>query len=331
MKRILYVTISLLTVVALMSAGPALAAAKWKIKFGHDHKEDSAHHKAALFMKKKIEEGSNGEIQISIYPTQLLGTGIQMVEMVQAGALELLAVPTSNVQVIHPPLQILGLPFLFENREELHKALDGNFGQSLAEPLLQKNIMGLTYWESGFKQLTCNYPIHKPDDLKGRKFRIMPSPVIREQFKSLGASPVPIDFQELYNALQQGVVDGQENPLMTIVMMKFYEVQKYVSLSNHAWLGYLVMVNKRFYDSLPQKYQTLILETAKESAVMERKMIGAEDQSFLETIKKSNTEVIELDPNQIKEFQQKVQPVYEWFVQNIDGGKKYLDMVKTTP
>ena len=328
MKKITIITMVLTILVTWTMAGPVLAGPKWKLKFGHDHKETSPHHRAALFFKKQIEQASNGEMEITIYPTQLLGTGIQMVEMLQAGALNFLAVPTSNVQVIHPPLQILGLPFLFTSGDALYNALDGDFGQALAEPLQQKNILGLTYWASGFKQFTCNYPIKEADDLKGRKFRIMPSPVIREQFKSLGASPVPIDFQELYNALQQGVVDGQENPLMTIVTMKFYEVQKYVALSNHAWLGYLFMVNKSFFESLPKEYQDLVVKTAKESAELERRLIEEENQVYLATIKKSGTVVNEISPEQMKEFQRRVQPVYDWFVKNIDGGKKYLDMVR---
>jgi tripartite ATP-independent transporter DctP family solute receptor len=325
MKRLITLSLALVFIWALTSTA---SAAKWNIKFGHDHKETSPHHKAALWMKEQIEKGSNGEIAVEIFPSQLLGTGIQMVEMVQTGALQLLAVPTSNVQVIHPPLQILGLPFLFTSSDKLYEALDGDFGKELYQPLAKNNIQGLVYWESGFKEFTCNSPIRKPADMVGKKFRIMPSPVIREQFKALGASPVPIDFQELYNALQQGVVDGQENPLMAIVTMKFYEVQKYVTLSNHAWLGYLVMINKPFLESLPDKYQKLITETAIASGKYERALLAEEQQGFLKTIKDSGTEVIEISPEVAMEFQKKVQPVYQWFEQNIEGGKQYLDKIR---
>ncbi len=327
MKRYLAMILTLALMLTWGLPGPAMAA-KWTIKFGHDHKETSPHHRAALWMKEQIEKGSGGEIEVKIYPTQLLGTGIQMVEMVQAGALELLAVPTSNVQVIHPAMQILGLPFLFTSSEAMYEALDGEFGRKLYAPLAEKNIQGLTYWESGFKHFTSNKAVKKPDDMVGQKFRIMPSPVIREQFKALGASPVPIDFQELYNALQQGVVDGQENPLMTIVTMKFYEVQEFVTPSNHAWLGYLVMVNKPFLQSLPQKYQKLVTETAAASGKYERDILAKENAGYLETIKKSGTNVIPVSAETAKEFQSKVQPVYDWFIKNIEGGKMYLDMIR---
>jgi tripartite ATP-independent transporter DctP family solute receptor len=329
MRRAILVVLAGMFLFAVATERAATAAPKWRVKLGHDHKEDSPHHQAALLFKKKIEEATKGDIEITIYPTGLLGTGIQMVEMVQAGALEFLAVPTSNVQVIHPSLQIIELPFLFPKREEMNKALDGDFGKALVKPLLQKGITGLSFWESGFKQLTCNYPIRRLEDMKGKKFRIMPSPVIREQFKAWGASPVPIDFQELYNALQQGVVDGEENPLMTIVTRKFYEVQKYVTLSSHAWLGYLFMVNKKFLESLPADYQKLIRQTAMEAAVFERGLIVKQNEDYLNTIKASGkTEVIELTPDAVTEFQKASAPVYEWFRQNIKGGEEYLDMLK---
>jgi C4-dicarboxylate-binding protein DctP len=312
----------------LAMAGSASAAAKWNIKFGHDQPEKSPHHDGALYFKKLIEEGSNGEIAVKIYPTQLLGTGVQMSEMVQAGALEVLAIPTSNLQVLQPTLQVLDLPFLFANRESLSSQLDGELGDALYKPLLSKNIVGLSWFYSGFKQFTSSFPIRRPEDFKGHKIRVMPAPVIREQFKALGASPVPIDFQELYNALQQGVVDGQENPLTTIVTMKFYEVQKYMTLSNHAFLGYVFVASKSFNDSLPPNYQKLLRESAQKAGVYERNLIQEREKGFLETIKKAGVNVIELKPQEQQAFQKAVEPVYDWFNKNVSGGKQYYDMIR---
>ena len=318
----------IIMVVMLFGANEVAAASKWQIKFGHDHKVTSPHHAAAMFMKNKIEQGSGGKIKVTIYPASVLGTGTQMVEMLQAGAIQMLAVPTSNVQVIDPPLRILDLPFLFRDKKSLYRHLKGDFGQALFDPLLKKNIVGLAYWESGFKELTCKYPIYQPTDLKGLKFRIMPSPIIREQFKALGAAPVPIDFHELYNALQQGVVDGEENPLVGIATMKLYEVQNYVTMTNHAWLGYAVMVNKHFLESLPGKFQRLICDVAKESTDYEIKLLNEENRKYLETIEKSGTKIIELSPQQRRAFQAAVKPVYRWFVKNVKDGNKYLHMIQ---
>ncbi len=312
----------------LFAAGAAIAAPKWTVKFGHDQREQSPHHDAALYLKKLIEEGSHGDIQVQIYPNQTLGTGVQMVEMVQAGALEMLAVPTSKIQVLQPSFQILDLPFLFPDKKSLYDKLYGEFGEKLFEPLPAKNIVGLTYWGMGFKQLTGNFPIHKPGDFKGKKIRVMPSPVIREQFKALGASPVPVDFHELYNALQQGVVDGQENPLVGITTMKLYEVQKYMAMSNHAFLTYGVVAGKGFFDSLPENYRTLIRESAKKSAAYQLSLIEERDAGFLKTIKDAGVQVTDLTPEEHDAFQKAMQPVYEWFVANVENGKKYLDLAR---
>ncbi|MBW2148741.1 MAG: TRAP transporter substrate-binding protein [Deltaproteobacteria bacterium] len=329
MNRILTIGLLLTLSVSLITTEGALAASKWNIKFGHDQPEKSPHHESALFLKKMIEEGTNGEIKVKIFPSQILGTGLQMVEMVQAGALEMLAIPTSNVQVLQPAFQIFDLPFLFPDKEFFYRLANGKFGEAIYKPLLKKNIVGFSFWESGFKQFTGNFPIHSPDDYKGHKIRVMPAPVIREQFKALGASPVPIDFHELYNALQQGVVDGQENPLTTIVTMKFYEVQKYMTLSNHAFLGYVLIANKDFYNSLPDKYQKLVREAAIKSSAHQRGLIQKREKGFKEKIRKAGVKIIELTPEQRQAFQKAVEPVYDWFVKNVPEGKPYLDMVRS--
>lgn len=314
--------------VSLVIASAGLAAPRWVAKFGHDQPEKSPHHDGALYFKKLIEEGSKGEIEVKLYPSQLLGTGLQMSEMVQAGALELLAIPTSNMQVLHPALQVLDLPFLFLNQKVLDQVLDGEVSDVLYKPLLGKGVLGLNWFFSGLKQFTANFPIHRPEDFKGRKIRVMPAPVIREQFKALGASPVPIDFHELYNALQQGVVDGQENPLTTIVTMKFYEVQKYMTLSSHALIAYVFVTSKKFYDSLPDKYQQLLREAARKAGPYERNLVREREKGFLETIKKGGTTVIELKPEERLAFQKAMDPVYEWFNKNVSDGKRYFDMIK---
>lgn len=328
MRNILRINLILILSLLLLCATVSFAAPKWVAKFGHDQPEKSPHHDGALYFKKLVEEGSKGEIEVKLYPSQLLGTGLQMSEMVQAGALEILAIPTSNMQVLHPPLQVLDLPFIFPNQKILDQVLDGEVSDALYKPLLNKRVVGLNWFFSGLKQFTANFPIHRPEDFKGRKIRVMPAPVIREQFKALGASPVPIDFHELYNALQQGVVDGQENPLTTIVTMKFYEVQKYMTLSYHALIAYVFVASKNFYDSLPEKYQQLLRESARKAGPYERNLVREREKGFLETIKKGGVTVIELKPEERLAFQKAMDPVYEWFNKNVSDGKRYFDMIK---
>lgn len=323
MRKIILVIV---IVTILSSAMPAMAA-QWKIRFGHDQTEQSPHQEAAIYLKNLIEKGSNGDIEVTIYPNQLLGSGTQMVEMVQAGAVEMIAVPTAKIQAVAPHFQILDLPFLFPTKQALYDELYADFGRALYKPLEEKNIFGLSYWGMGFKQLTGNFKINEPADFKGKKIRVMPSPVIREQFLALGASPVPIDFHELYNALQLGVVDGQENPLVGICTMKLYEVQKYMTLSNHAFLAYGVVVNKPFYDSLPAKYQQLLTDAAAQSATFQLDLIEKRDKGFQDTIAKAGVEIHSLTPEQTSAFQNALHPVYGWFRTHVKDGSRYLDML----
>ncbi|PKN43698.1 MAG: C4-dicarboxylate ABC transporter substrate-binding protein [Deltaproteobacteria bacterium HGW-Deltaproteobacteria-18] len=321
------IVLTLLALVLIVSASTPAPAATWKMRFGHDQTEQSPHQDAALYLKKLIEEGSEGDIEVTVYPNQLLGTGVQMVEMARAGAVEMIAVPTARIQVVAPAFQLLDLPFLFPTKQELYDVLFADLGRELFKTLESNNLHGLTYWGMGFKQFTGNFPIHAPADFKGKKIRVMPSPVIREQFLALGASPVSIDFHELYNALQQGVVDGQENPLVGITTMKLYEVQKHMTLSNHAFLAYGVVVNKSFFDALPDNYQTLLTEAAAKSSKYELDLIEKRDQGFLDTIIKAGVEVSTLTPSQTAAFQEALKPVYDWFRKNVEGGAHFLDML----
>ncbi len=320
-------SLALLAVLLFAPLAGIASAAPVNIRFGHDQTEQSPHHEAALYFKQLVEDGSNGKLTVTVYPNQLLGTGVQMVEMVQAGAVEMIAVPTAKIQVVAPCFQVLDLPFLFAGKEELYKVLYADFGKALFGELEKNDMAGLTYWGMGFKQLTGNFPIHTPADYQGKKIRVMPSPVIREQFLALGASPVPVDFHELYNALQQGVVDGQENPLVGIATMKLYEVQKYMALSNHAFLAYGLIMNKGFLEGLDPEQQALLREAAAKSAEYQLALMEKRDAGFLDTIRKAGVEVDTFTPEQTAQFRQAMAPVYDWFSHNVEGGADYLKML----
>jgi C4-dicarboxylate-binding protein DctP len=260
-----------------------------------------------------VEQRTKGQIAVKVFPAQLLGTGTEMVEMLQANALEVGIIPSAKVAPIVPSIQILDLPFLFPSREVCYKIIDGKVGEEILKPLRDKNIEGVCFWESGFKQLTGMFPIRKPADYKGKKIRVMPAPVIMEQFKAFGATPVPLDFAELYNALQQRVVDGQENPLVTNIVMKFYEVQKYFTISDHAYLSYVFMISKKFLESLPGETQKILVEAGKEAGRYQRSLIAGNEKGYLETIKKAGDEIIYLTPAERKLFEEASRPVYQWF------------------
>lgn len=306
------------------AAGPAGAVTI--LKLGHDQPERSTHHQAALRFRELVESRTRGDVQVKLFPAQLLGTGTQMVEQVQAGALETALIPTAWIAPIAPSVQILDLPFLFPSRPVAYRVIDGPAGREILKPLNRVSIEGVAFWEGGFKQFTGHFPIREPRDYEGHKIRTMPAPVIIEQFKAFGATPVPIDFKELYSALQQKVVDGQENPIATTVLMRFYEVQKYLTLSDHGYIAYVFLVHKPLLDRLPAATREAIVQTAREAGRHQRELIAESEKDHLETMRKAGLEITRLTPEQRARFEQAASRVHDWYVQKYGGD--VLQMVK---
>lgn len=296
------------------SADPAVA--QTLIKVGHDQPEKSPHHQAAVKWKELVEERTEGRVEVQLFPSMLLGSGTQMVEQLQAGALEAAILPTGWVAPLAPSVSVLDLPFLFPSREIAYEVIDGPVGQEIMKPLNAVNIEGVAFWESGFKQFTGDFPISKPEDYEGHKIRTMPAPVIQEQFKAFGAVPTAIDFKELYMALQQDVVDGQENPIATIASMRFFEVQEHMTLSDHGFLAYIFMFNKPFLESQPPEIREILVNAALEAGAYERQIIAEAEAEHLETFREAGMEISKLTPEQREAFREASQPVYEWYADN---------------
>lgn len=296
------------------------------VKLGHDQPESSTHHQAALKWKELVEARTGGKIKVQIFPSSMLGSGVQTVEQLQAGAIEAASLPTGWVAPLAPSVQILDLPFLFPNRTIAHQVIDGPTGAAILEPLQKVNIVGVGFWESGFKQFTGNFPIRQPSDYQGHKIRTMPAPVIQEQFKAFGAIPTTISFGELYSALQQRVVDGQENPIVTIAAMRFFEVQKHLTLSNHGFIAYVFMMNKPFLDKLPADQREILLTAARESTLFQRELLQKAEEDHLAMFRKSGIEIITLTPEQRAEFEKASRPVYDWYASKF--GTEMLDRVR---
>jgi len=289
------------------------AQAQAVIKVGHDQPDRSTHHQAALKWKELVEARTGGKVRVNLFPSMTLGSGTQMVEQTQAGALEVSILPTGWVAPLAPSVQVLDLPFLFPSREVLYKVIDGPAGAEILKPLAKVNIEGVAYFESGFKQFTGHFPIREPKDYVGHKIRTMPAQVIQEQFRAFGATPVAIDFKELYSALQQKVVDGQENPIATIALMRFFEVQKYLTLSDHGFIAYVFMFNKPFLDKQPADVRRILVDAAKEASRFQRDIIVKSEAEHLETFKKAGVEISRLTPAQRAQFEAASKPVYDWF------------------
>jgi C4-dicarboxylate-binding protein DctP len=296
----------------LLPAG-AMAAAKWNMKFGHDMPEDSAQHVAALKYAELVKERTKGQVEVKVFPAQQLGTDPEMVQQAQMGTLEIVLPPTAKISGFAPALQLADLPFLFPTKEICYQVLDGPVGDKLLAMLESKGLKGVSFWESGFKQMTANKPIRKPEDFAGMKVRVMESPILIAQYKQVKANPIPIDFAETYNALQQGVVEAQENPLVSIVNMKFYEVQKYTMLSNHGFLGYAFLFSKKVYDGLPADIQKIMRDTARELASFERQDTARREGGYVERIKKGGSQIVEFTPQEVQAFSKAFLPVHKQF------------------
>jgi tripartite ATP-independent transporter DctP family solute receptor len=307
----------LLLLFGLLVPSGAMAAAKWNMKFGHDMPEDSAQHAAALKYADLVKERTKGQVEIKVFPAQQLGTDPEMVQQAQMGTLEIVLPPTAKISGFAAQLQLADLPFLFPSKEICYQVLDGPVGDKVLALLDAKGLKGVSFWESGFKQITANKAIRKPEDFAGMKVRVMESPLLIAQYKQVKANPVPIDFAETYNALQQGVVDAQENPLVSIVNMKFYEVQKYTMLSNHGFLGYAFLFSKKVYDGLPADIQKVMRDTARELASFERQDTARREAGYVERIKKGGSQVVALTPQELQGFAKAFQPVHQQFAKTI--------------
>ncbi|MBO1923626.1 DctP family TRAP transporter solute-binding subunit [Thiomicrorhabdus sp. 6S3-12] len=276
------------------------------LRFGHNTPENSALHLAALRFAEQVKQKTRNRVIIEVFPSQQLGNDHEMVEMAREGTLDILLTPTAKMSVPLPAMQYADLPFFFPSREDAYALLDGEPGRLLLDKLNQIDLVGVTFWENGFKHFTGNQPFLQPSDFTGKKIRVMKSRIIMDQFRALGAEPVPIDFHSTRQALADNVVDGEENPLVAIVSMGFHEVQSDLVLSEHAYLGYVFSISKKVFDNLPQDVRTVLIETAKEITPWERNETQRREQMLLEQIRKAGVQIHKLTAEQRQAFASKV-------------------------
>ncbi|WZL71941.1 TRAP transporter substrate-binding protein [Clostridiaceae bacterium 35-E11] len=297
------------------------------VQLSHNQPESSPEHVGSLAFKEKLEELSGGKITVEIFPSMQLGSMREQAESVQMGSHQMTIQPIAVMTPFVEELQIVDFPFLFPSSDVMWKVLDGEAGDKLLAKAEEKKFKGLGFWGSGFKQFTTKgKEIHKPEDFVGVKMRVMPSPLLLAQYKAWGANPVPIEYAELYNALQQNIVDGQENPIQSIAMNKFYEVQDNLILSNHGYLAYAFVANKAWFDELPEEYKAMVIEAEKAGREVERKALEDKEAEFLEEIKQSNINVYELTEEEREAFREASKPVHEEFAETPEK-KEILDLI----
>ena len=287
---------------ALVLALPttSMAAAPIVIKFSHVVAQHTPKGQAADYFKKIAEERTKGAVKIEVYPNSQLYKDKEEMEALQLGAVQMLAPSLAKFAPLGvKEFELFDLPFIFDNYDELHKVTQGPVGAKLLAKLEAKGIHGLAYWDNGFKVMSANKPLKTPEDFKGQKLRIQSSKVLDSQMRSMGANPQVMAFSEVYQALQTGVVNGTENPPSNLFTQKMHEVQKYVTLSDHGYLGYAVIVNKKFWAGLPADIRTTLEGAMKDATKYANDIAKKDNDEALAGVKKSGrSQFVTLTPQE---------------------------------
>lgn len=299
--------------VALLATGQAWAQdiKPRLIRFGYGLNEDSNQGRAVRFFAQEVERASGGKMKVRAIGAAALGSDVQMQQALIGGAQEMMVGSTATLVGITKEMAIWDTPFLFNNSAEADAVLDGPVGQKVMDKLQDKGLVGLVYWENGFRNLTNNkQPVTKLEDLNGIKLRVMQNNVFLDSFKSLGANAIPLPFSELFTALETRAVDGQENPYNTILSSKFYEVQKYLTVTNHVYSPWIVLASKKWWDGLSPAERKVLLDAAVKSRDFERKDTREEAAKALAELRAKGMQINELSPAEANRMREKLTAVH---------------------
>jgi C4-dicarboxylate-binding protein DctP len=316
--------------IGLLSAGFALAALAQQplvIKFSHVVAQDTPKGKASEFFAKRAGELTAGKVKVEVYANSTLYKDKEEMEALQIGAVQMLAPSLAKFGPLGArEFEVFDLPFIFDNSDELHKVTTGAVGKQLFAKLETRGIKGLAYWDNGFKSFSANKPLKAPEDLKGLKMRIQSSKVLESQMRAVGALPQVMAFSEVYQALQTGVVDGTENPHSNLYTQKMHEVQKHMTVTDHGYLGYAVITNKKFWDGLPADVRGQLEKAMEEATVYANKIAKEENDGALEKIKASGkTQVYVPTPAERLALKKAMVPVHKEMESRI--GKETIESV----
>ena len=266
----------------------ALAQAPIVIKFSHVVAADTPKGKASEFFAKKAAELTKGKAKVEVYANSALYKDKEEMEALQLGAVQMLAPSLAKFGPLGvKEFEAFDFPYIFDDTADLHKITQGPIGAAMLAKLEPKGIKGLAFWDNGFKSFSANTPIKTPADLKGKKLRIQSSKVLEEEVRALGGLPQVMAFSEVYQALQTGVVDGTENPISNLYTQKMHEVQKHLTITDHGYLGYAVIVNKKFWDGLPADVRGQLEDAMEQATRYANQIAKVENESALEAVKKS--------------------------------------------
>lgn len=297
-------------------------------KFSHVVAENTPKGRAADKFAELVGEKSNGTIKIIVFPNGSLFSDIEEITALKEGEVHFIAPATSRLTGLSPEWGVLDLPYAFPNHEAIQEGIHGPIGEHLLK-LLQKNeILGLAHWSNGFKQITSNNgPIRMPQDLQGQKIRIMDNDVIRSQFELVDAEAQSVSFNTTYQLMEAGQLNGEENTISNIFSKKFYDVQKHLTISNHGYLGYAVMMDQKVWDQQSKNTQQILLEAMKETTAWNDQQAININEEQLELIKQnSSIQIHELSENEKQEWKTKLDPVYDTLSSTI--GDKWVNELK---
>jgi C4-dicarboxylate-binding protein DctP len=298
---------------AVASFNAAWAQAPIVIKFSHVVATDTPKGQAAERFKELAEKMTKGRVKVEVYPNSQLYKDKEEMEALQLGAVQMLAPSLAKFGPLGvKEFEVFDLPYIFPTKSALYAVTEGPVGKGLMQKLEPKGITGLAYWDNGFKIMSANKPLHVPADFRGLKMRIQSSKVLDAQMRALGANPQVLAFSEVYQALQTGVVDGTENPPSNMYTQKMHEVQKHLTVSNHGYLGYAVIVNKKFWDGLPADIRTQLEQAMRDATTYEKAIAQRDNDLAMEAIRKSGkTTIYELTPKEQAEWRATLLPVHK--------------------
>lgn len=325
MKKTLLFAICAL--ILLISAQSAMAAKVYRMKLHTVGSETHQAQQSLLDFKKYVEGETKGGVQVTLHINAALGGDRQATEAMQLGTLECGIIGTSTLATFAPRFNVFDLPFAFKDFATAYKVIDGPLAEKLAADIEKQGVRIIGYGVNGFRNVSNNkHPIEGPDDMKGMKIRCMENPIHISTFKAMGANPTPMSFSELYTALAQKTVDGQDNPVVLTFSSKFYEVQKYYSLTGHIFAVAPLVVSESFFKSLPKEYQKVVLDAGKRYEASERKATEEQDVKMLEQLKATGMKINGLSDAERAQFIKATEPVYAEFEKVIS--KEIMDVVR---
>lgn len=293
------------------------------LRLGHGIQLTHPAHLAAEQFAQKVEERTGGNVKVKVFPNRQLGEERDMVEGLQLGTVDMTIVSTGPLGGFAPEIGVVDLPFLFTSSEHAYKVLDGKIGKGIMEKFEPNGIVGLSFMENGWRSIsTGSRKIVVPGDLKGLKIRTMENKVHMASFKAMGASPVPMVWGEVYTSLQQGIIDGQENPPVILATNALWEVQKYYALTNHFYTPQAFLMSKKTAESLPAEYMDIIMKAAQEATDYQRQLMAEQTTEFLATLTKNGMEVYDVDRAQFQKASMAVYQEYESIF-----GKELIDAI----